>query len=610
MAVDPQPDPSPDVEPPSGIPDDAPASLGGKPNGVDHDPPAGPEEGVTPLGHNNGLFFYLSRKGGQIVELSAEGHTKRALLGLASLPHHWQRTRFHGPRGVNWDDAADDLMTTCRRIGIFNASRVRGRGAWYDQKRAVLHLGDRLIVDGIPAELALPSSGYIYPKAYPLRIDTEVAPLDIPEASKLLAITNALQWEKHIHGRLFAGWCVCALVCGALPWRPAIWLTGGSGSGKSWVMENILVRIVGPIALRVQSKTTEAGIRQTLRTDALPVLFEEFEREDREAGFRVQGVLDLVRQSSSEGVGFIVKGSASQRAALIYRIRSCFAFASINVALAHGADESRVTILGLTMHEATEGARIAFQALQAQAQATLTPEYASALLMRCVAMLGTIIANAHTFSDAVALELGTKRQGDQLGALLAGAFALEDDRTIDLKFARAYVMGQDWGEASSETVPSHQRLLNRLMAQPIRTNLGHGPLKDVPVGRMLNHAVGDRLRVPNEYGEYPTPTGAENDLLDLGMRPDFNGPVLRGIYVSVSHPALAKVLDGTEWAAKWALALARLPDSRGGREQPAIRFGPGHQTRAVWLPAAILDLTEPSEPASVPEPMDEPAWDC
>ena len=117
--------------------------------------------------------------------------------------------------------------------------------------------------------------------------------------------------------------------------------------------------VVGPIGLQVQSKTSEAGIRQSLQSDARPVIFDEFEREDSTAAARVQGVLDLMRQSSSESEKVILKGTQNQQAARAFRIRSCFAFCSINVAASHAADESRLTVLALkTADHASEASQM------------------------------------------------------------------------------------------------------------------------------------------------------------------------------------------------------------------------------------------------------------
>ena len=54
-------------------------------------------------------------------------------------------------------------------------------------------------------------------------------------------------------------------------------LVGAAGTGKSWMLDNIVKRVMGNIALSVSSKSTEAGIRDNLGGDIRPVVFDEAE---------------------------------------------------------------------------------------------------------------------------------------------------------------------------------------------------------------------------------------------------------------------------------------------------------------------------------------------
>jgi len=101
-----------------------------------------------------------------------------------------------------------------------------------------------------------------------------------------------MNWNEPIFSKFFAGWCVIAPICGVLSWRPHIWVNGPSGSGKTWALDNILDPLVGRLALSVQSATTEAFIRQRLKSDALPVVFDEAESEDKRGQMRMQSILE------------------------------------------------------------------------------------------------------------------------------------------------------------------------------------------------------------------------------------------------------------------------------------------------------------------------------
>jgi putative DNA primase/helicase len=147
-------------------------------------------------------------------------------------------------------------------------------------------------------------------------------------------------------GLLIAGWVALAPICGALDWRPHIWLTAGSGSGKSAILDRYLGPLLGDLALHVAGNTSEAGLRQTLRADALPVVFDEAESNERPDQQRMQSVLSLARVASSESRAQTIKGSAEGDAQR-YTIRSMFLMSSIATALKQGADKSRFAQLTL-----------------------------------------------------------------------------------------------------------------------------------------------------------------------------------------------------------------------------------------------------------------------
>ena len=69
------------------------------------------------------------------------------LVALAPLAY-WE-SLAPGKSGPNWVACASILFQLQAEIGVYNPRHIRGRGAWRDNDRSVLHLGDRLIVDGI-----------------------------------------------------------------------------------------------------------------------------------------------------------------------------------------------------------------------------------------------------------------------------------------------------------------------------------------------------------------------------------------------------------------------------------------------------------------------------
>lgn len=538
-------------------------------------------EGIIPLGHDRGVFRYYSRSATQIYELSPAAHTKNALTAMASVPHYWQRTQFVSQKGaILWDEAIDWLMRQCRDVGIYNPERLRGRGAWLDDGRAVLHLGDRLIVDGRTSPLLLSASKHIYEGAIPL--STRYAtPLTSEESRKLLSICKALPWKNPISGTILAGFIAVAPVCGGLSWRPSIWMTGAAGSGKSWVEDNILAPAIGGIALRLNSKTSEAGIRQSLGSDARPVLFDEAESEDKEAAARIKSVLELMRASSSESGAKIAKGTQSQTGAKLYTIRSSFAFSSVNVSLEHRADESRVSVLTLATPDPREAEKSAaqFLLLNEEVQTTITEAFTAGLLSRSVGLLPATRANAECLAAAVALHFGSRRTGDQIGTLLAGAWSLHSDRRISPEVAMKWIKSLNWGDLI-ETAPTRDevRLLSQLTQSRVQISQGNGPSLWLTVGRLMMGARGVDEQLARDT--------AERELRQIGIKVSVRDQE-DGFWISNTHSWIRGALGGTPWAKGWGAALGRLPGGASS-ERASIRFAAGHISKAAWLPLTVL----------------------
>src|SRR3546814_4223950 len=118
------------------------------------------------------------------------------------------------------------------------------------------------------------------------------------------------RWTKPGSAALLSGWVALAPLCGALRWRPHVWLTGGAGSGKTTVLNEYVHPLMAGCDLFAQGNSSEAGIRQELKADALPVLFDESEQNDEREAARVQAVLALNRQASTESEAKTFKGTA------------------------------------------------------------------------------------------------------------------------------------------------------------------------------------------------------------------------------------------------------------------------------------------------------------
>jgi putative DNA primase/helicase len=511
------------------------------------------------LGFNNGTYYYLSLGTQQVTGLTPSQHTMANLHSLAPLPY-WER-EYSSRNGPNYALAAHQMMWMCHARGIFSPEIMRGRGAWYDQGRIVLHMGDIVYVDKTPTSPVKVRSAFVYEQAKPMRADID-NPATNAEANEFLKLVQMMPWASDMEALYVAGWCALAHIGGVLNWRPHIWVVGSKGSGKSHVMSEVIRPILGDNCLFVVSETTEAGIRQSLKHDALPVLFDEAEGEDSRSVDRLQRILALVRQSSSETGGKIAKGTANGNA-MSFQVRSPFAFSSINASLVQQSDKSRVTVVELK----PERRKHDLDALLAGEATVLTDQFISRFYARSINLAAVIRANALVFAKAVAAVMGEQRAGDQIGTLLAGAYSLTSDSLITFEKATEWVAKHDWAEQKEEVQgqSDERSLLDYLLQQPVRFQTD-AHTSDRPIGELV-----DMVRMSEPGHEF-----AQRTLGRIGMRYSE-----RGLLVSNTADGIRRLLKGSSWSVNWGKVLRRLPNAR---PNGVTYFGySGSDSRAVWV---------------------------
>ena len=524
------------------------------------------------LGFDADSYFYQPGSTGQVIRLSRSSHTATNLCALAELAY-WETLYPAARSGANWTAAASSLFARQAAVGVYSPDRIRGRGAWWDHQRSVLHLGDQLIVDGNahPVADGITSSSYVYQRLSRLRGPSGAAPLDDAGAFLVLDLANRFLWEVPASGLLMAGWVTLAPICGALDWRPHIWLTAGSGSGKSEVLGRYVTPLIGDMGLIVAGNTTEPGIRQALRADALPVVFDEAESNERTDQQRMQAVLGLARVASSESRAHTLKGSPegdTQR----YTIRSMFMMSSIATALKQGADKSRFAQLTLrNPGELPREQRTAhWEDLDRDLDRYISDAIGQRLQARTIGLIPVIRQSVRVFIKAAAEAFDSQRLGDQYGTLLAGAWSLMSTEVPTREQAWKLIEENDWTSYSqSVEVADEQRCLEHILQHQIR----------VEADRVVTRTVGELADIAQHHSSdaHVTASEAQSVLGRNGMRAE-DGELV----VSNTAKAIASILRETAWANCWSTVLARLP---GARKTGVVRFaGAGAVSRAVALP--------------------------
>jgi putative DNA primase/helicase len=534
------------------------------------------------LGFDEGVFYYQPRSTGQVVAIARGSHTGTNLVQLAELGY-WEAL-YPSKTGVNWLAAASSLFAEQARVGIFSPDRIRGRGAWWDAGRSVLHLGDRLLIDGTQHPITkAPSSKFHYQRLASIDLPEHLQPLNDELGMEIIDIASRFHWEVPASGLLLAGWIALAPICGALQWRPHIWLTASAGSGKSAILDRLIGPLIESLALFPEGNTTEAFIRQQLRSDAVPVVFDEAESNEKADRQRIQNILSLARVSSSSGRGVIGKGGADGTAQS-FTIRSMFLLCSISTALKQGADQSRFAQLTLRNPSfMPKPERLAhWSALDADITRVCTVELGQRMMLRMVQQIPIIRDSVAVFRRAAAERFDSQRQGDQYGTLLAGAWSLMNSRPATIEDAYQLIDGNNWDAYKEQSEADEERCLQHILQHPMRIELER---MEVVGGKVFNR-VNSTTRTVWELVEAMNGSADTQEILPEAAEPHLGrlGIRVSGGRLMVANTALGlqRILADTPWAHSWPTVLARLP---GAEKAGKVRFkGMSNSSRAVSLP--------------------------
>lgn len=511
---------------------------------INQEPPPPIEFNEMPfkfLGYDTENIYILPKIVGAVVTIKIASMKKLNLLQVADLNFWCDYMPNKKMDGVDWDRAFDDMIKKSYAAGLFDPSKIRGVGAWFDSGKAVIHCGKTLIENGKEIGVTESTGKYIY--EIKNGIDVAKKALSTQDTKKITDILSRINFENEYDHKLLAGFAALAPICGALEWRPHVWLSAARGSGKTWIQSNILAPLIGDIGLSVQGSTTEAGLRQFLSSDARPVLFDEAESENPAAQERMQKIIEFARQSSSDSSAQVVKGS-KDGSCVRYSPRSMFLMSSINAALKQSADLSRFTMINLA------GKSKDFKQIDIDTNNLFNDVFCSQFRRRMFDLIPTIRKNAKKLAEKIADIKNDRRLGDQLGALIAGYVATQTDRVLAddeaVELAKDFVTFANKNDESDEA--DELQTINHLLQTRVKADL-----HDRTIGELVDIAS---CKSVDDKVSYET---AKAVLARHGFRCE-----KKELYIANNNAELKKLLIGTAWGNGWKHLLIRIKGARKG----------------------------------------------
>lgn len=430
----------------------------------------------------------------------------------------------------------DSLIRAADRLGPFNPTAVLGRGAARMEDGAVLwHLGDRLLrPDGTTTE-TLEYGSQLFIADAPIALTDPASDAVMREVAEAVL---AYRWLAEEDGRRFLGWIAASLAAGALEWRPHIALIAPASTGKTWLLSNVVERILGP-AGHVLVDTTEAALARGTGSEALPVILDEAEPDT------LQLVLRTLRAAAG-GAGMRWRASMNGQGIDVQRSRFCAMVTATATPRLGRADESRLSPVsfgaGVTSAEFTRIAERIGKALGG---------HGPAVRSRIIRDTPIIVEHAESLTTHFRSKGEDSREAAASGALTAG-----------------------WHEWCADEV--------KVSARVASADLGDAAEALREILELTTHVAGVGER--SLWRLLSGGKDAQATAADVFGVKRYQGGT--GLVLAYRHSGLIRALRGSRWANYDLLKLLEQMPSMGHRCQ--VRMS-GRKQWCLWIPPDALD---------------------
>jgi len=557
------------------------------------------------LGFLNGHSYFMSLKSYQVFELSPSQMKTVYLLHLA--PGKFWSEYFPGPADRNgviktdWEAVVDALIRATNQTGQYDPCAQVGQGTWMDGDRIVFNSGRDLWVEGLGVRKLHQFSGeknYVVGKPCGMPDFDNPFPADAPEIWGLLDIIRAIHWAPE--GRKVSimnmfGWLAIGPICGVLPWRPHLYLSGERGVGKSWIINNIINPIFKDYGENVKADSTESGLRNLLNGRAFPLIFDEAEGETVEDRQRMAKIIRLARHSATPGNSYVAQGISGGGGQRQYAIASTFLMCSITPQLTASADFTRFgrahVMGGLSHYDFVE-------LLKGPAARLLDKTFSSRFMARMIMRAKDMDAVSDKMQEGLSSYNIEQRLIDVYGTYLAGAWLLLRDDVPESGVAamqwvrKTFDMVDDLMSQVREISEDkdHVRLFRTLLSADRRVESMSIGTRTYTVGELIETILGRYA-----YEDAIPTSEAVRALAKIGIRlgrgseivDDKGGADCLFIHRNSTH--IEQILDKTPYAKSYVDVMTQAKGVR--KDQKMVRFD-GTSSRIVVVPLANLSLGE------------------
>lgn len=499
---------------------------------------------IQPLGVNGDQYYFMSSENPQPIEIKGSNLKEHYLYNLVPDFFWWQKTypKFDKddenkefPTGVNWIESANALRKKCIEKGKFKYSNQRSSGVWEDNGNYYFHNGFKLHNGRSEVDIFSDNLTKNYIMGSYCQSLEKRSSITEDERKALTEIFGTISTKTQQHGLLLLGWLMSAPIAGAMPWRPHVWLTGESSAGKSWTMEKIIGVILDGFCIRPQGDSSEAGIRQAIGNQSLPLVFDEMETDDDRTSNRVTGVVMLARQASTPTEGDIMRGTASG-SVQTFSPNFAMCVSSINPNLRDKQDRNRWTVIEFSKDNSNEEQ---FTKVKGLVKKVITRDFGKKLVSYAFLNIRVYRENFDRFEDFLRLKnYGGAHFCRQYASLLSGLSLILDPKILSDEEIENFVNMWSLGEFFEQTGEEDPaQLLEFIRSRMIRIGTDN-----MTVEECINLSTMDRNCIfQRALSRYGIKAGSDCFYIKRSSNANFTG-----------------LLDKTKWHNNWQITIDRI----------------------------------------------------
>lgn len=513
------------------------------------------------LGYTDTHYWFLNQAKRSTQTIPVGSFNGSKLQELAPLAWWGVMGMITDREGIKVPIAQDYIVRKEKEVGRYNPDILRGAGVWIDDGEIIINDGRRIVTrNGEKIEYVDFQSQWVYLSSEKTFSDMTGEAATIAEGFDLAELVNALGFTQMSSALAVLGWALIAPFGGILDWRPHIWLSGKAETGKSWVIQNIINELLGKFAIKGSGKTSEASLRRDLQTDACPASLDEMEPKNQKAREKIESILELERNSSSDASGYMTI-CGPDGGILKYRIHSCFCNASVVIPSLDGAADGRIIKCELKWFapEKTKQNRKRIGELVARCMKDPTR-----FQRRIFRALPRILDDIKAIKENKMLDgLGSRRNADQWAPLFCSAWALVSDESVTGENGRSWVAGyiDDISGLKADAVDDEDAVVAHILSAIIEDD------------NKKRRTIAELLVEADSYG---VPTTDTRDTLALLSRSGIT-LIMRGgrnmLAIATRSDAITKMLRDTSYGAGYDAQIRRHALCANPAKTEVVHFG-------------------------------------